>query len=221
MFDFLTHINLPPYLLFTVIVLGILVYYFHKDISKLITRKWSKDNDIKDLKSHDLFSTLDRVKQESMFIKFYSHGSFDSTKSRMSADFVRFKCEVCYEKFSEFLDNELLDVSSDELKSMILSSLWDMHKTYIKQIKEHWIDKGIDKKDIDYVIELFEKFRHGVVMSFQHRVDAIFSCEHYKTNFEKILASYNIFSFGIDLLPKDLQDTFESVNGKFANIPYN
>jgi len=51
MFDFLTHINLPPYLLFTVIVLGILTYYFHKDVSKLITRKWNKENDIKDLKN--------------------------------------------------------------------------------------------------------------------------------------------------------------------------
>lgn len=219
MFDFLTHINLPPYLLFTVIVLGILTYYFHKDVSKLINRNVLKE-DIKDLKCHDLFTTLDRVKNEAAFIKFYSHGRFDETKSRMSGDFVRFKSEVCYDRFSKFLDNDLDNVSSSELKQMILSELWSMHNEYVRQIKEHWIDKGIDKKDVDYVIELFEKFRHGVVMSFQYRVDAIFACTYYNTNFKKILASYSTFAFGIDLLPKDLQDTFESINGKFADIKY-
>ena len=220
MFDFLTHINLPPYLLFTVIVLGILTYYFHKDISKLLFRKDQKE-DIKDLKSHDLFSTLDRVKNEAMFIKFYSHGRFDETKSRMSADFVRFKSDVCYDRFSKFLDKDIDSLNSGELKQIILSELWSMHNEYIRQIKSHWIDKGISKDDVDYVVELFEKFRHGVVMSFQYRVDAIFACEYYDTNFKKILAAYNVFAFGIDLLPKDLQDTFESINGKFADIKYN
>ncbi|CAB5216998.1 hypothetical protein UFOVP200_31 [uncultured Caudovirales phage] len=221
MFNFLTHINLPPYLLFTVIVLGILTYYFHKDISKLITKKWSEDNDIKDLKSHDIFNTLERVKQEAMFLKFYSHGKYDETKSRMSSDFVIFKCDVCFDKFSEFLDNDFKNISNDELKQLMLSAMWSMHHEYVKQIKAHWIERGIDKKNVDYVIHLFENFRHDVVVSFQHRIDAIFSCEHYNTNFEKILATYNVFAMGIDLLPKDLLTTFENINGRFTDINYN
>ena len=87
MFDFLTHINLPPYLLFTVIVLGILVYYFHKDISKLINRK-EVEEDIKDLKSHDIFNTLERVKKEVFFMKFYTHRQFDAVKTQMCKDFT-------------------------------------------------------------------------------------------------------------------------------------
>lgn len=221
MFDFLTHINLPPYLLFIVIILGILTYYFHKDISKLITKKWNKDNDIKDLKSHDIFNTLERVKQEAMFLKFYSHGKYDETKSRMSSDFVVFKCDVCFDKFSEFLDNDFKNISSDELKQLMLSAMWSMHHEYVKQIKAHWIERGIDKTNVDYVIHLFENFRHDVVVSFQHRIDAIFSCEHYNTNFEKILATYNVFAMGIDLLPKDLLTTFENINGRFTDINYN
>jgi len=57
MFDFLTHINLPPYLLFIVIIFGILTYYFHKDISKLIGKKEVKE-DIKDLneKNHKQYN---------------------------------------------------------------------------------------------------------------------------------------------------------------------
>lgn len=221
MFELLEKLNLPPYLLFIVIIVGILVYYFHKDISKLITRKWNKENDIKDLKSHDVFNTLQRVKQEAMFLKFYSHGKYDETKSRMSSDFVVFKCDVCFDKFSDFLDNDFKNISSDELKQLILSAMWSMHHEYVKQIKAHWIEKGIDKTNVDYVIHLFENFRHDVVVSFQHRIDAIFSCEHYNTNFEKILATYNVFAMGIDLLPKDLLTTFENINGRFTNINYN
>lgn len=220
MFEFLSHINLPPYLLFIVIIFGILVYYFHKDISKLIGKKEVKE-DIKDLKSHNLFSTLTRVKNEAMFLKFFSHGKYDVTKSKMCSDFVKFKCDVCYQKFSEFLDSEIDKLSTDELKNIVLSDMWAMHNEYINQIKIHWLSKGIKSEDIDYAIELFEKFRHDVVLSFQHRIDAIFSCEHYNNNFKKILATYEMYAMGIDLLPKDLLTTFETINGKFADIKYN
>ena len=220
MFDFLTHINLPPYLLFIVIIFGILVYYFHKDISKLIGKKEVKE-DIKDLKSHNLFSTLTRVKNEAMFLKFFSHGKYDVTKSKMCSDFVKFKCDVCSLRFSEFLDAEIDKLSTDELKNIVLSDMWAMHNEYINQIKIHWLSKGIKSEDIDYAIELFEKFRHDVVLSFQHRIDAIFSCEHYNNNFKKILATYEMYAMGIDLLPKDLLTTFETINGKFADIKYN
>ena len=220
MFDFLSHINLPPYLLFIVIIFGILVYYFHKDISKLIGKKEVKE-DIKDLKSHNLFSTLTRVKNEAMFLKFFSHGKYDVTKSKMCSDFVKFKCDVCSLRFSEFLDAEIDKLSSDELKNIVLSDMWAMHNEYINQIKIHWLSKGIKSEDIDYAIELFEKFRHDVVLSFQHRIDAIFSCEHYNNNFKKILATYEMYAMGIDLLPKDLLTTFETINGKFADIKYN
>lgn len=221
---YITQSNLPPYLLFFAIILLGAMYFFRKPISTILTNiKFKKtiEKDIIDLKSHDIFNTLERVKIEASFIKFYSHGKYDATKSRMSCDFVSFKCDVCYQKFNEFLFHDFTNVSSDELKKMILAAMWGMHAEYVKQIKAHWSERGIDKADIDYVIQLFEKFRHDVIISFQHRIDAIFSCEHYLTNFDKILASYNIFSFGIDLLPKDLQDTFENVNGKFYDIKYN
>lgn len=211
-------------MIFVLVVLVVILYYFHKPITAWVTsliKDKEKPQEIKSLKSHDLFSTLQRVKQEAMFLKFYSHGLFDETKSRMCTDFVKFKSDVCNEKFEEFLNHDFTKLSSDELKQLTLSSLWNMHQIYIDKIRTNWLSKGIKKDDVDYVIQLFESFRYPVVIGFQHRVDAIFSCEHYDNHFKKILACYNIFSFGIDLLPKDLQDTFEAINGKFANINYN
>lgn len=216
--------KLSPLMIFVLVVLVVILYYFHKPITAWLTsliKRKEKPQEIKALKSHDLFSTLQRVKQEALFLKFYSHGKYDETKSRMSADFVRFKCDVCYDRFAEFLENDFSKISNDELKQLILSAMWGMHIEYVDKIKLHWIDKGIEKSNVDYVIELFERFRHDVVVSFQHRIDSIFSCEHYNNNFEKILATYNVFAMGIDLLPKDLLTTFENVNGKFTSINYN
>lgn len=209
-------------MIFILILLGLLLYYFHKPIIELLKgiKFRDKNKDVKLLKSHDIFNTLERVKQEGMFIKFYSHGKYDKNKSKMCSDFVKYKCEVCFDRFNKFLDKNLENINSAELKQMMLAELWSMHAEYVGQIKTHWIDKGITKEDVDYVVDLFETFRHSVIMSFQYRTDSIFSCEHYDTNFKKILACYDCFAFGIDLLPKDLQDTFETVNGKFADIPY-
>lgn len=220
MFDFLSHINLPPYLLFIVIIFGILVYYFHKDISKLILKKEDKE-DIKDLKNHDIFSTLERVKKEVFFMKFYTHGEYDGVKTQMCKDFTNYKCDVCTAYFTEFLDNDFEKISFDELKLLVLREMNAMHVNYIKETKNHWLNKGISNEDATYIIELFEKFRYDVVVSFQHRIDSIFACTHHKSNFEKILACYEMFAMGIDLLPKDMQTTFEALNGKFKKINYN
>ena len=168
-------------MIFVLVVLVVILYYFHKPITAWVTsliKGKEKPQEIKSLKSHDLFSTLQRVKQEAMFLKFYSHGLFDETKSRMCTDFVKFKSDVCNEKFEEFLNHDFTKLSSDELKQLTLSSLWNMHQIYIDKIRTNWLSKGIKKDDVDYVIQLFESFRYPVVIGFQHRVDAIFSCEH-------------------------------------------
>ena len=224
MIDSILNSKLSPFMIFVLVILAIILYYFHKplqEILKNIPLKKQKKQDIKSLKSHDIFPTLQRVKREASFFKFFTHGIYDKTKSRMSSDFVKFKCDVCHEKFTEFLDNDFTNISNDKLKQLILSALWGMHETYIEKIKQHWLSKGISVEDVNYVIELFEVFRHGVVIGFQNRTEAIFACEHYDTHFRKILACYNIYAFGIDLLPRDLQDTFEAINGKFTNIIYN
>jgi hypothetical protein len=124
------------------------------------------------------------------------------------------------DKFVEFLDNDFSKISSDELKQLVLSEMWGMHREYIKQIRAFWLEKGINNEDVDYVIELFEKFRYDVVVSFQNRINGIFSSSYHKNNFEKILACYEMYSMGIDLLPKDMLTTFEALNGRFANIKY-
>ena len=214
--------NLQGWMIFFLVILFIVLYYFHKQLGSWLSSllKKEKVEQISDLKSHDIFNTLQRVKQEVSFMKFYTNGEYDATKSRMCNDFAKFKCNVCSDYFYEFINRDFSNVDFDKLKQMILKEMYAMHSEYIKQTRAFWLSKGIKLEDVDYIIELFEKFRYDVVVSFQHRIDSIFASTHHKSNFEKILAVYEMYAMGIDLLPKDMLTTFEALNGKFKNIKY-
>lgn len=220
----LSNLNLSGWMIFILLFISIIFYFFKKPLSELIKKvsfkKETKENKIKDLINHDLFNTLARVKLEVKNMKFYTHGKYDANKTRMCYDFTRFKSDVCYKRFQEFLDRDLDSISLDALKREMLTEMGIMHEEYVNETSNFWLQKGITKEDVDYIIELFERFRFDVVQSFVNRIEAIFSTSYHPTNFDKILACYDMFAMGVDLLPKDMQTTFEALNGRFTNISY-
>ncbi len=217
-------LGLGPVLTSIIILLGLLYWKFKEPIDsvvkKIINKKLGPDEQITNLKSHDIFNTFNRVKQDIKVIRFYSDGEFDLSKTRMCQDFTNFKCDVCTVHFSKLIDETNEKMNSDELKAKVLTALTTMHDEYIFATRNKWLDKGIPKNDVEYVIELFERFRNPVIQSFFRRTDAIFSSTYHYTNFDKLLACLDVFSVAVDLLPKDLQETFETVNGKFKDIKY-
>lgn len=221
----LSNLNLSGWMIFILLFVSIIFYFFKKPLSELIKKisfkKAPKENQVKDLINHDLFNTLSRVKLEVKNMKFYTHGKYDANKTRMCYDFTRFKSDVCYERFQEILDEDLLATSPDALKRKILTEISSVHEDYVTKTTNFWLEKGISKEDVDYIIELFERFRFDVIQSFHNRIEAIFSASYHNTNFKKILACYDMFAMGVDLLPKDMQTTFEALNGRFTNISYN
>ena len=139
----------------------------------------------------------------------------------MCLDFTKSKAEHCAKHMISILENRNIDtMKSDKLKNLIISTQDKMHDDYIASTRRLWESKDINKKDIDYVIHLFEKFRHDVVCSFSHRIEATFGSTFHETNFDKLLSVYDMWAMGIDLLPKDMHTTFENLNGKFKNLDY-
>ena len=213
--------NLSGWMVFILLLIFVVSYFYKKPISELLTKfKSKKDRDIKELINHDLFNTLQRVKLEVKNMRFYSHGNYDSVKTKMCYDFTVFKTEVCYVRFEKLLQRDLNKINVDRLKTEILEEMNEMHIEYINKTTTHWLSKGLDVDDVDYIIELFERFRFDVVQSFANRIDAIFSTSYHNTNFKKMLACFDMFAMGVDLLPKDMQTTFESLNGRFTNLSY-
>lgn len=188
---------------------------------KTIFKKKQKKRLIIDLENHDVFSTLVRVRNEVANLKFYTHGEYDKVKTRMCYDFTKHKSMKCSSRMLDIIRTRGIDdMDRDELKRLILSEQNYMHLEYIKAIRIEWDLKGVDSKDIDYVIHLFEKFRYDVIVSFEHRINSIFGSTYNKNNFTLMLAVFEMWAMGIDLLPRDMSTTFESLNGKFKDIKY-
>jgi hypothetical protein len=215
-------------LLATIIILCIALTFIFKDkifnyitLSSINKKKNNHAFKIKNLESHDVFNTLYRVKNEVKNTKFYTHGEFDATKTKMCSDFANFKTDVCYKGFKDFISDESLEtMQKDKLKIEITKLQNKLHEKYIEQIKDHWRRKGISLDDAEYIVDLFEKFRYDVLVSFEHRINSIFSTSYHKNNFDLMLAIIEMWAMGIDLLPKDMQTTFESVNGRFKELDY-
>lgn len=188
---------------------------------KSIFSKKEKKRLIIGLENHDVFSTLDRVRNEVANLKFYTHGEYDKVKTRMCYDFTKHKSIKCSARMLEIVRTKDIDtMDRDKLKKFILLEQGDMHREYIKAIRIEWDLKGVSPQDVDYVIHLFEKFRYDVVVSFEHRINSIFGSTYNKDNFALMLAVLEMWAMGIDLLPRDMSTTFESLNGKFKDIKY-
>ena len=188
---------------------------------KTIFKKKEKKRLIIELENHDVFSTLDRVRNEVANLKFYTHGEYDKVKTRMCYDFTKHKSIKCSARMLEIVRTKDIDtMDRDKLKKFILLEQGDMHREYIKAIRIEWDLKGVSPQDVDYVIHLFEKFRYDVIVSFEHRINSIFGSSYNKDNFTLMLAVLEMWAMGIDLLPRDMSTTFESLNGKFKDIKY-
>ena len=214
------------YLISIIIIITITSFVFKKDIQSKLNLFIAKmrENSIKDittLEDHDIFSTFSRVTGEVSNMRFYTKNEYDSTKSRMCYDFTVQKSISCQRLMKELILTEgISEMNTDKLKKLILSKQTQMHVDYVKEIRSLWLSKGIAPSSVDHVISLFEGFRFDVVQSFEHRISAIFGSSFHPNNFERVLAVFDMWAMGIDLLPKDMKTTFETLNGKFKDIDY-
>lgn len=215
-----------PVLLSIVLVVFMLAFVFKNQIVRGIKTIYESANistkyKIVSLKNHDVFPTMNRVKNEVGTMKFYTGKEFDRVKTLMCYDFTKHKVAHCGKRMKAIIEIPNIDsMDKNALKKLVFDEQNLMHQNYIEAIKKEWDIRGVDRDDIEYVIHLFEKFRYDVVASFENRINAIFSNDNYNTNFKLMLAVFEMWSMGIDLLPRDMLTTFESLNGKFKNLTY-
>ena len=211
-----------PVLAAVVLLLIAFMFIFKSDVPKWINRLFSLKSKItiKSLNDHDIFNTCIRVKNEISLMKFYTHGSYDITKSMMCKDFAKYKIDVCSKAFEDILNTNVEEMNPDKFKRYILNAQMDMHTNYINLITKDWRNRKISEDDISYVVNLFETFRYDVVAAFEHRINSIFGSSSHGNNTRRLLAIFEMWAFGIDILPRDMQTTFETLNGKFKEIKY-
>ena len=215
-----------PIMLSLVLIILATLFIFKNTLIKTvkdISQKTEVNKQVKvvTLKNHDLFPTMNRVRYEVANMKFYTGGKFDKVKTRMCYDFTNHKVIQCSIRMEDLIEIPGIDtMSRNALKKLVFDEQNLMHQDYIKAIRKEWDLRGVKESDIDYIVRLFESFRYDVVASFENRINAIFSNESYKNNFELMLAIFEMWAMGIDLLPRDMSTTFETLNGKFKDLKY-
>jgi hypothetical protein len=203
--------NLEGGIITAFLILGLsFMWIFKKNIPKWVNTVLSVKHKltIQSLEHHDVFNTCARVEKKVSFMKFYTHGEYDVSKSKMCKDFVKYKIKVCSESFADILKQDIESMKSDEFKMYIIETQSQMHVDYIEAIEKDWRGKGIPEDDIKYIVELFEKFRYDVVKAFEYRINSIFSTTSHKNNPRRLLAIFEMWAFGIYMLPRYMRTTF-------------
>ena len=138
----------------------------------------------------------------------------------MCKDFVKYKIKICTKGFEDILKVNIEGITPDAFKKYIIDAQNKMHVNYINAIREDWRGRNISEDNIKYVVELFETFRYDVVKAFEYRINSIFSSTSHTNNTRRLLAIFEMWAFGIDILPRDMHTTFETLNGIFKEIDY-
>ena len=183
-------------------------------------RLFKKKPKLNTLIEHDLFATVNRVRNAIKYIEFTTDGEIDKVKSKMFIDFMSFKLDSIEKQFKKHLINISDDDSIDAIKNDLFELITNVISEYINKTERHFLKKGVTPEDTTYVIMLFEKWREETVSSASHRINSIFASTYYPTKFEKVLGSLEVFSMAVDLIPKDGVSSFNEMNGKFKDLKY-
>ena len=172
------------------------------------------------LVKHDIFQVIEIVRKECNIQKFYTHKEFDRTKTMMFRDFMNYKLDSIRDHFVLMINESGKCETEQELKVLILKTLRYITEEYIGTTKDHFLKKGIKVKDANYVVDVFEAWRLPTIKSIGERVNSIFSSRYHINNYQRLLASLEVISVAIDLIPRDGVASFDEINGKFKKIEY-
>lgn len=172
----------------------------------------------KKLVKHDIFQVIEIVRKECSIHSFYTDRSYDETKTKMFREFMNYKLDSIRDHFILMINESGKCESPQELKVLILKTLRYITEEYIANTKNNFLSKGIKIKDANYVVDIFESWRLPTIKAIGERVNSIFSSNYHKNNYQRLLASLEVISVAIDLIPRDGVASFDEINGKFKKI---
>jgi hypothetical protein len=173
---------------------------------------------ISDLTNHDLFHELKVYK--TFKINYFTHEKFDETKTKIFHDFLQMKIDITSKNMMEICENATNEMSKVELKSLINESFDSCNIELEKKLVRQFKDKGLSPKDAEIIMSKFYNIRKHSMKKYNKRIDSIFACDFYQTNFDLILALYEVIASEIEDVVEHGKEAFDYVNGTFYNLKY-
>jgi hypothetical protein len=171
-----------------------------------------------DLKNHDVFSELETFKS---FRKTFMHGDeVDKTKTKVFNDFLMLKLEGTSDTMLLILKEVNCKMTRAEVKRVVHHRFTRCNERLEVNIRETFSAKGVSDEQAALLVGKFFTIRQNAMARYAKRIDSVFACDFYETNFQLVLAIFEIVAFEIDDIIENIVRTFESVNGLFAEIDY-
>ena len=209
-----------PFVLGSVIVITYFLYITKDSWAKVISKLRLTKNkyDIIDLTNHDLFTEL--LNYKGHVTHFHTHGQLDVTKNKVFKEFLDMKIDSTIENMRSVCEEATEDMSKVELKHLINTSFNNCNLTLENKLTQRFMDNGLNKKDAEMIMDKFHELRSKAMIKYNKRIESIFACDFYNTNFLLILALYEIIAFEVEDIIKDGVECFEDVNGLFFDLDY-
>ena len=221
-FEIINHID-NPFVLGCVIAFVSFVYMTKQswmDVVKSIgnTKKRGSKYGLTDLVNHDLFHELKTYKTYK--IDFYTHEKFDNTKTKIFADFLQMKIDATSENMMKICQDSFDEMSKQELKSLVNKYFNCCNMTLEKNLIGQFKEKGLTTSDAQMIMDKFYSIRNDSMKKYQKRIDSIFACDFYQSNFDLVLALYEVIAFEIEDVVDHGKEVFDHINGTFYDLEY-
>lgn len=209
-------------LTFFIIIFIILAYVSikFKDTIVLIFTEEKDKRKIKDLKTHSMFLTCDKVLDRIDKIDFTTFNCYDEVKTSLLKKLIHYKIDIVKLRFTELLEHDKIDTMTEaELKFLVATTLSNLVNEYNNNALRYMVDEmNIEIKDAKFLIDKYEEFREYIVNAFVTELDTIVLDSNYNNNFDRVNTILYTVSISLGIIPRDVVATFNGVNGRFKKV---
>lgn len=191
-------------------------------IEKEIVKYVDKTLDYKDLLFHDFFLSLKQIDSKIKQIDFTNDKPLNPVKRVMMLKLMEYKMQSIDKAFKALVNNkELEKYTAQEFKFNVITTITDLIEEYNKKAVEKYISMGVSLEDSWFFVDSYEGYRTTVIESFVERLESICVSKQYNTNYERLLAMFEILTVAVDIIPRDVKSLYFIINGrydKYTNI---
>lgn len=212
-------------LTFVAIILIALMFIYKTPISEAIKKfrinrnlrkQAPKNKKVKDLWSHDLFLTVDTIKNKMHPVRFTTHGEYDAVKTKLLKALINNQLDNFHKRMKDFINKECIDnFDGQKLKYLMTEALKKGTREYNEKSRLQFIEMGISEEDAVFLIYEYGYFRDEVLDGILERIDSITTNENYNSNFDRLSAVFEVLAMGLYLIPKDSRTACNNINGRF------
>jgi hypothetical protein len=199
----------------TVVTLILGAAYKYRDhLYNLVNNKTSLSTS---LGCHDLFSTITMLRDINLRAISFKSGP---SKTRAFKDFMECKFNSIEFYSKKLISDRVYKKSHDQFADAVKNALTNIVKDYTQKATAKFLKKGLTSDQAEHVINMFNTWHDDTLKSVISRTDSILENNFYSSNFQKLVAVYEVIAMASELTLSDGVKSFEKLNGYFKNIDY-